>query len=82
MQFDDPYFAREDGRGDEKRERERDSQWRDKPLMGCGAEPVVGDIARTIALIDRSVYLWLAGLLLLTMLLPLAGWPLLAGSTG
>jgi adenosylcobinamide-phosphate synthase len=43
-------------------------QWRDKPVMGCGAEPVASDIDRAIALIDRTVYLWLACLLLVTSL--------------
>lgn len=35
-------------------------QWRDKPVMGAGREPVADDIRRAIGLIDRSVYLWLA----------------------
>jgi adenosylcobinamide-phosphate synthase len=56
-------------------------QWRDKPVMGCGVEPVAGDIARALTLIDRSVYLWLAVLLMMTSLWQLAGLILLTGSS-
>lgn len=46
-------------------------EWMHKPIMGCGAQPQPADIARAIALLDRTVYGWLA---LLSALLMIQGW--------
>lgn len=38
-------------------------QWQPRPVMGCGRPAKIGDIGRSIRLIDRTVLLWLCVLL-------------------
>ncbi|WP_019528452.1 adenosylcobinamide-phosphate synthase CbiB [Dasania marina] len=48
-------------------------QWQEKPIMGCGAQPQAGDIARAIGLLDRTVYGWLIVLLVVVLSAELVG---------
>jgi adenosylcobinamide-phosphate synthase len=41
-------------------------EWHERPILGAGKPPVANDIERALALVRRSVYLWLLAFLVLS----------------